>query len=77
VAKTNLTIQIEAKTVLRAKALAASRGTSVSALVAKTLESMVDEHERYEAARRQAERNMAEAKDLGGRDWTRDELHDR
>jgi hypothetical protein len=76
-AKRNLTIQLEAKTVLRAKALAASRGTSVSALVAKTLESMVDEHDRYEAARRQAERNMAEAKDLGGRDWTRDELYDR
>jgi hypothetical protein len=75
--KTNLTIQLEAKTVLRAKVLAASRGTSVSALVAQTLESMVDEHERYEVARRQAERNMAEAKDLGGRDWTRDELHDR
>jgi hypothetical protein len=76
-AKRNLTIQLDAKTVLRAKALAASRGTSVSALVAKTLESMVDEHDRYEAARRQAERNMAEAKDLGGRDWTRDELYDR
>jgi hypothetical protein len=76
-AKRNLTIQLEAKTVLRAKALAASRGTSVSALVAKTLESMLDEHDRYEAARRQAERNMAEAKDLGGRDWTRDELYDR
>ena len=76
-AKTNLTIQLEAKTVLRAKALAASRGTSVSALVARTLESMVDEHDRYEAARRQSERLMAEAKPLGGRSWTRDELYDR
>jgi hypothetical protein len=77
VAKTNLTIQLEAKTVLRAKVLAASRGTSVSALVAKTLEAMVDEHERYEAARRQAELHMAEASDHGGRTWTRDELYDR
>ena len=76
-AKTNLTIQLEAKTVLRAKALAASRGTSVSALVARTLESMVDEHERYEAARLQAEQHMREATDRGGRTWTREELYER
>ena len=36
-AKTNLTVQLEAETVLRAKVLAARRGTSVSALVARTL----------------------------------------
>ena len=76
-AKTNLTIQLEAKTVLRAKVLAASRGTSVSALVAHTLEAMVDEHERYEAARLQALRNMAEATAHGGRSWTREGLHER
>ena len=75
--KTNLTIQLEAKTVLRAKVLVASRGTSVSALVAQTLEAMVDEHDRYEAARRQAERLMAEAEDHGTPRWTRDELYDR
>lgn len=75
--KTNLTIQLEAKTVLRAKVLAASRGTSVSAMVGQVLEAMVDEHERYEAARLQAFQNMAEAKPLGGRTWTREELHDR
>jgi hypothetical protein len=75
--KANLTIQLEAKTILRAKVLAASRGTSVSALVAQTLEAMVDEHERYEAARRQAERLMAEAEAHGTPPWTRDELYDR
>jgi hypothetical protein len=76
-AKTNLTIQLEAKTVLRAKALAAARGTSVSALVARHLEAMVDEHERYEAARRQSERLMSEAEAHGTPPWTRDELHER
>ncbi|HET7030957.1 MAG TPA: DUF6364 family protein [Candidatus Limnocylindrales bacterium] len=76
-AKTNLTIQLEAKTILRAKAMAAVRGTSVSALVAKTLESMVDEHDRYEAARRQAEQLMAEAEPHDTPPWTRDELYDR
>ena len=75
--KTNLTIQLEAKTILRAKVLAASRGTSVSALVAQTLEALVDEHERYEAARLQALQHMAEAKVHGGRTWTREELHER
>ena len=75
--KTNLTIQLEAKMVLRAKVLAASRGTSVSALVARTLEAMIEEDERYEAARRQALQHMAEATDRGGRTWTREELYDR
>ncbi len=49
--KTNLTLQLEVETVLRVKVLAARRGTSVSALVARTLEGMVAEDERYEAAR--------------------------
>jgi len=75
--KTNLTIQLEGDTVRRARVLAARRGTSVSALVARTLTAMVDEDERYEAARRRADELMARAGSLGGRTWTRDELHER
>lgn len=75
--KTNLTIQLEAKTVLRAKVLAASRGTSVSALVARTLDAMVDEEERYQAAHRRAVELMDSAGVRGGRSWTREALHER
>ena len=60
--KTNLTIQLDVETVLRAKALAVPRGMSVTTLVARPLEAMVDEEERYEAARRQADQLMAEAR---------------
>ncbi len=75
--KTNLTIQLEGDTVQRARVLAARRGTSVSALVARTLTAMVDEDERYELARRRADELMARAGSFGGRSWTRDEVHER
>jgi len=75
--KANLTIQLEAETVLRAKVLAASRGTSVSALVARTLDAMVDEEERYQAAHRRAVELMDSAGVRRGQPWTRDGLHDR
>jgi hypothetical protein len=76
-AKTNLTLQLEAETVLRAKVMAARRGTSVSALVARTLDRLVEDDERYEAARRRALELMAAAGSRGVPAWTREELHDR
>jgi predicted transcriptional regulator len=75
--RTNLTIQLDDDVARRAKVLAARRGTSVSALVARTLDAMVDEDERYETARRRVAELMAQAGSHGPRTWTRDELHDR
>jgi hypothetical protein len=75
--KTNLTLQLEVETVARAKVVAARRGTSVSALVARTLDRLVEEDDRYEASRRRAIDLMANAGAQGGPAWTRDELHDR
>jgi hypothetical protein len=75
--KTNLTLQLEVETVLRAKVIAARRGTSVSALVARTLDRLVEEDERYEVARRRAADLMANAGAHGLPSWTRDELHER
>jgi len=77
VAKTNLTLQLEVETVLRAKVIAARRGTSVSALVARTLDRLVEEDERYEAARLRAMELLAGAGAHGAPTWTRDELHER
>ncbi len=40
--KTNLTLQLDADVVQRARILAAKRGTSVSALVANELDALVE-----------------------------------
>jgi hypothetical protein len=73
--KTNLTIQLDAEVIRRAKVLAAKRGTSVSGLVARELDELVAEDERYEAARERARELMVNAQPLGARDWTRDDIY--
>lgn len=76
-AKTNLTLQLDDAVIRRARIIAAKRGTSVSALVARELTGLVDEDARYEEARARAEELMRGAAPRGGRSWRRDELHER
>jgi hypothetical protein len=76
-AKANLTIQLDVDVIRRAKIVAARRGTSVSALVARELDGLVEQDARHEAARIRAEELMGSAAARGGRTWRRDELHDR
>lgn len=76
-ARTNLTLQLDADVIRRARIVAAKRGTSVSALAAKRLMELVDEDERFEQARVRAESILAAVVPRGRRNWTRDELHDR
>lgn len=84
--KQNLTVSLETETVRRAKAVAAKRGLSVSALVAQQIEDVTAADERYERARESALRMMAEveqrarsmdpaAKDAGW-SWNREELYE-
>jgi hypothetical protein len=75
VGKTNLTVQLDEEVVRRARVVAAKRGTSVSALVARQLNELADEDERYEAARQRAFELMANPKPLGGRTWTRNDIY--
>jgi len=75
VTKTNLTVQLDESVVRRAKVVAAKRGTSVSALVARQLNELAAEDERYEAARQRAVELMDQAQPHGGRSWTREELY--
>lgn len=75
--RTNLTLQLDADVIRRARIVAAKRGTSVSALAAQRLIELVDEDERFEQARGRAEAILAKTAPRGGRSWTRDELHDR
>jgi hypothetical protein len=74
-AKTNLTLQLDDEVIRRARVVAAKRGTSVSALVARELAELADRDERYEQARVRAEELMAKAKPRGGRTWTRDDIY--
>ena len=73
--KRNLTVQLDEEVVRRARVVAAKRGTSVSALVARQLNELSAEDERYEAARQRAIELMTNAKSHGGRNWTREELY--
>lgn len=74
----NLTVQLRRDTIRRAKLLAAQQGTSVSKLVADTIERLVAEEERYDAARRLALELVERGFHLGGRrPARRHELHER
>jgi hypothetical protein len=75
--RANLTLQMDAETIRRARIVAAKRGTSVSALAASRLRELVDEDDRLELARHRAEAILAKATGRGGRGWTRDDLHER
>jgi hypothetical protein len=74
-AKTNLTLQLDADVVRRARVVAAKRGTSVSALVARELDALVARDERYDEARRRALELVAHPEPRGARTWTRDEIY--
>jgi hypothetical protein len=73
--KANLTLQLETDVIRRARIVAAKRGTSVSALVARELDQLVAREDRYEDARRRAVELMIAAQPRGGRSWTRDDLY--
>ncbi len=73
--KANLTLQLDVDVIRRARVVAAKRGTSVSALVARELDELVAREDRYERARDQAIELMAVAKPRGGRTWTRDDIY--
>ena len=62
----NLTIKIAADTIRKAKIVAAQRGTSISALVARKIEEVVGEDAASQAARRRAALWLAQGWHLGG-----------
>jgi hypothetical protein len=74
-AKRNLTVQLDEEVMRRAKIVAAKRGTSVSALVARQIDELVAQDERYDAAKARALELMDSPRALGGRSWTRDDLY--
>ena len=77
-AKQNITVAIEPALLKQARAIAARRGQSVSALLADELRRLVAEDRTYDTARRKALALMHTGLDLGGgRMEDRNEIHDR
>lgn len=76
--KTNITLKLDAELLREARIMAASEGTSISALLTARLEKMVRERKAYEGARKRALARMKQGFDLR---WSvprsRDELHER
>ena len=77
VAKANITVAIEPGLLKKARAVAARRGQSVSALLADELRELVDEDARYASARRRALSLLQNPLPLGGVPLRREELHER
>jgi hypothetical protein len=77
-AKQNITVAIEAALLKQARAIAARRGLSVSALLADELRELIGEDRAYEAARQSAKAMLKAGFDLhGARMRDRSEAHDR
>lgn len=74
----NLTIALSQSTIQKAKVLAAKRGTSISGLLARQIEDLVESDEAYENAHRAALDLMNRGFHLGGsHSVKREELHER
>ena len=76
----NITLSLPRDTLLKVKLLAVKRQTSVSRLLAQTLEKLVEQEDAYAQARRRHLEWLERSVDLGtaGRVSTgRDELHER
>ncbi|MHB1871729.1 MAG: hypothetical protein ACYCT1_12890 [Steroidobacteraceae bacterium] len=77
VVKANITVAIEPALLKKARAVAARRGQSVSALLADELRELVEEDARYAAARKRALALFGSPLSLGGVPLRRIELHER
>jgi len=75
--KHSITLAIEPQLLKKARAVAARRGRSVSALLADELRELVDEDRGYEIARRRALALFSTPLPLGGKPLSRETLHER
>jgi hypothetical protein len=76
----NITLSLPEDDIRAAKILAASRGTSVSQLLARMLRELVERETGYAHARDRSLARLREGMDLGTGghiDWSRDSVHER
>jgi len=76
-AKHNITVAIEAGLLRKARAVAARRGQSVSALLADELRELVAADAHYTSARKRAFALFSTPLALGGTPIRREEIHER
>lgn len=76
--KANLTLKLDTELIREVRILAAEEGTSISALLADRLESIVRERKAYDRARKRALARLNRGYDFHWkRPRSRDELHER
>jgi predicted transcriptional regulator len=76
--KQNITISLEKEVIRKSKILAARKETSISRLLADSLERAVENEDFYEAAKRNGLHALKQAFHLGGeRRWKREDLYER
>jgi hypothetical protein len=74
----NVTVSLEHQTVRKARILAAKKGSSISRLLAEQIESLVQEDEDFESAKRQALALLEQGFHMGNFvPVKREELHER
>jgi len=80
VSNQNITLSLPEEDLREARILAASRGTSVSQLLARMLRELVEQETGYARARDRSLARLREGMDLGTGghiDWSRDSVHER
>jgi len=76
--KQNVTLSIEKEIIKKGKVIAARKDTSISKMLAGLLNDLVENDDRYEAAKRSAFQFLQKGVHLGGEiTWKREDLYDR
>ena len=76
--KQNITLSVEKDIILKGKVIAARKQSSISKMMSEYLNELVDNEDRYEAAKRSALRTIKKGFHLGGhRNWKREDLYER
>jgi hypothetical protein len=71
-----VTLSIRKELIKKIKVVAARKDTSISKMMADLLETMVQNEDRYEAAKRSALQNLRKKMRLGGKiTWKREDLY--
>jgi len=76
--KQNITLSVNKDLLRKAKILAAQKQTSISGMLSRELEKIIDDSEKYELFKRKALINIKQGFHLGGKiSVSREELHER
>jgi len=76
--KTNITLKLDSTLLREIRVLAVEQGTSISALLSRTLKQILEERKGYAQARRRALARLHAGMDLHWKPLrSRDELHER